>query len=100
MQGAARRETFEETHLRAARMVPFDTFLLERTPDNFLHGVAFIAVAAPGRLQLSPEHDASTWVTKEQLLGTGTPRLAVGVQETVRTLLARWDFLLPMLKEG
>jgi 8-oxo-dGTP pyrophosphatase MutT (NUDIX family) len=97
LEGVARRETFEETHLRIEALVPFDTFLLERIANTFLHGVAFMALAKPAEVRLSPEHDASMWVSKDDLMAGRSPRLAVGVQDTVQVLLSRWDGLLQIL---
>ena len=100
LAGAARRETFEETHLRIGSMAPFDTFMLERLPGEFLHGVAFAAAVSSGNLGLSPEHDSSVWVSYSDLSTGRTPRLATGVQETLKVLISRWSSVVGMLGGG
>jgi 8-oxo-dGTP pyrophosphatase MutT (NUDIX family) len=100
LEGVARRETFEETRLRVSQLVPFHTFMIERRKEDFLHGVAFLATVRAGTLTISPEHDSSVWVSRQDLAAGRGPKLAAGVESTVAVLVRRWPHLVAQLEEG
>jgi 8-oxo-dGTP pyrophosphatase MutT (NUDIX family) len=100
LEGAASREAFEETRLQIVDLAPFDTFMIERRPGDFLHGVAFLAATRSGIVRLSPEHDANIWVSRLDLVKGKTPPLALGVKDTIQVLVDRWDSTVAMLRGG
>ena len=61
------REVGEETGLTASCICPIQTWRFFRGEDTQIVGITFLCKATTDLVQLSEEHDAYAWITKDAL---------------------------------